>query len=290
VVAEADRLIREVWPVDGPGSEMHIGDLYWSLFHRRLRDPENSVALWYDSDGGLQGLTLFPGPTWCDIICRPAHLASSLGEEMIAWAVRACHGKNPQPTAPLVLRIGRRVTSPERLQFLERLGFRPMNFGYFAFAVKAHAEPGRQPLPAGFVCRPLRQEDVPSRVAAFNLAFPGENLSADDHETLRSCPGYVEALDLVVVHHCDDVAAFCTLWMDEANGVGLVEPVGCHPEYRRRGLTQYVILEGLRRLWARGAKQAIVRVHSENAAAQQLYQSCGFAQVSNAFGHERRIA
>jgi ribosomal protein S18 acetylase RimI-like enzyme len=209
---------------------------------------------------------------------------------MIAWAVRACHRKNPQPTAPLVLRIGRRVTSPERLQFLERLEFRPMNFGYFAFAVNAHAEPGRQPLPAGFVCRPLRQEDIPSRVAAYNLAFPGENLSVDDHERLRSCPGHVEALDLIVVHLSDDVAAFCTLWMDEANGAGLVEPVGCHPAYRRRGLTQHVILEGLRRLWARGAKQAIVRVHSENAAAQQLYQSCGFAQVSNAFGHERRIA
>jgi ribosomal protein S18 acetylase RimI-like enzyme len=165
-----------------------------------------------------------------------------------------------------------------------------MNFGYLALAVDAHAEPKHQQLPAGFVCRPLRQEDIPSRVAAFNLAFPGENLSVGDHVTLRSCPGFVDALDLVVVNQSDDVVAFCTLWIDDTNGVGLVEPAGCHPDYRRRGLTQFVILDGLQRLWALGAKQAIVRVHSENTAARQLYQSCGFSLVSSAVGHERRIA
>jgi ribosomal protein S18 acetylase RimI-like enzyme len=77
--------------------------------------------------------------------------------------------------------------------------------------------------------------------------------------------------------------------MDDANGVGLLEPVGCHPESRRRGLTQFVILEGLQRLWARGAKQAIVRVHSENLAARQLYRACGFSTASTSFGHEKRI-
>jgi hypothetical protein len=145
VVADAHRLILEVRPVYGPGSEMYVGDLYWSLFHRRLRDPKKPVALRYDTDGVPEGLTLFPGPTWCDIICRPAHLASSLGEEMIVWAVRECHRKNPQPTESLMLRIGRRITSPEWLQFVERLGFRPVNFGYFAFAVEAPPSQGASP-------------------------------------------------------------------------------------------------------------------------------------------------
>jgi GNAT superfamily N-acetyltransferase len=290
VVAQVRRLIQDVWPVYGPGSEMHVGDLYWSLFHRRLPDLENPLALWHDADGALQGMTLFPGRTWCDMVLRPAHFASSLGEEMIAWAVREFQRKNPQPTEPLVLRIGRRVTSGERLQFLERHGFRPMNFGYLALAVDAHAEPKHRQLPPGFVCRPLRQEDIPSRVAAYNLAFPGEDLSVSDHVALRSCPGHVEALDLVVLNPCGDVVAFCTLWIDEANAAGLVEPAGCHPEYRRQGLTRFVILDGLRRLWELGAKQATVRVHSDNAAARLLYQSCGFSLVSNAFGHERTIA
>jgi hypothetical protein len=114
---------------------------------------------------------LFPGPTWCDIILRPAHFASSLSEEIIAWAVRECRGKNPQPSGPLVLRIGRRATSPERLEFLERLGFERMTFGYLALAVDAQAEGQRQQLPAGFVCRPLQQEDIPSRVATYHLVF-----------------------------------------------------------------------------------------------------------------------
>jgi ribosomal protein S18 acetylase RimI-like enzyme len=268
---------------------MHVGDLYWALFHHRLRDPENPVALWYDAAGALQGMTLFPGQTWCDIVLRSAHFASSLSEEMMAWAVEQWRRKNPAPTGTQVLRIGRRVTSPERLAFLERLGFERMNFGYLVLAVDAHAECQRGELPAGLVCRPLQSEDIPSRVAAYNLAFPGEDLSAEDHAISRSCPGYDPALDLVVVHRSGTVVSFCTLWMDDANGAGLLEPVGCHPEFRRRGLTQFVISAGLEHLWARGAKQAIVRVHSENRAAQLLYQSCGFSAASTAFGHEKRI-
>jgi ribosomal protein S18 acetylase RimI-like enzyme len=289
VLADARQLITEVWPVYGPASEMHVGDLYWALFHRRLRGHESPVALWYDAAGALQGMTLFPGQTWCDVVIRPAHLASPLSEEIVAWAERECRRKNPQPTGPLVLRIGRRVTSPERLAFLERMGFERMNFGYLALAVDAHTvcQPGL--LQTGFVCRPLQAEDIPGRVAAYNLAFPGEDLSVEDYATMRSCPGYDPTLDLVVVDPSGAVASFCTLWLDDVNRVGLVEPVGCHPEFRRRGLAQYVMLAGLQRLWARGAKQTIVRVHCENTAAQQLYQSCGFSMASTAFGHEKRI-
>jgi ribosomal protein S18 acetylase RimI-like enzyme len=268
---------------------MHVGDLCWGLFHRRPADLDGPVALWHDAAGALQGMTFFPGRTWCDVVLRPAHFASSLGEEMVAWAVRECRRKNPRPTEPLVLRIGRRVTSLERSEFLERLGFERMSFGYLALAVDAHAGPQRVQPTAGFVCRPLRQEDVSSRVATHNLAFPGEDLSVDAYSTLRSCPGHDPTLDLAIVDRSDDVVSFCTLWLDEANGVGLVEPTGCHPGQRRRGLTRWVILEGLQRLWARGAKQAVVRVHSENAAARALYESCGFSTVCTAFGHEKRI-
>jgi ribosomal protein S18 acetylase RimI-like enzyme len=234
-------------------------------------------------------MALFPGQTWCDIVLRPAHVASSLSEEIVAWAVRECRRKGHDAAGPLVLRVGRRVTSPERLALLERMGFERMNFGYLALAVDAHAESQGRHLQTGFVCRPLHPEDIPARVATYNLAFPGEGLSVEDYEFLRSCPGYDPALDLVVVDRSQAVVAFCTLWLDDVNGVGLLEPVGCHPEFRRRGLTQFVIAAGLHRLWARGTKQVIVRVHSENEAARLLYQSCGFSPASTAFGHEKTI-
>lgn len=288
VVASAHRLISELWPLFGAGAEMHVGDLYWALFHRRLPDPAAAVGLWR-ADGVLQALTVFPGRTWCDVVFRPEHASSSLSEAIIDWAIRECRRKNPQPTEPLVLRIGRRVFSPERLAFLERLGFAPMNTGYLALRVDAPAPRQHRELPAGFVCRPLQPGDIPSRIAAYNLAFPGEDLSLDDYLGLRSCAGYDPSLDLVVVTASGAIASFCTLWLDEANRVGLLEPVGCHPAYRRRGLTQFAIQEGLEHLWARGAKQAIVRVQSENLAARSLYFSCGFSIACMAYGHEKRI-
>ena len=262
LLTDAHRFISEVWPLHGPGSEMHVGDLYWGLFHRHLRDRQYPVRLWHDADGVLQGLTVFPGPTWCDIILRPAHYASSLGEEIIAWAVRECLRKDPQPTEPLVLRIGRRVTSPGRLAFLARRGFERMSFGYLALAVNAHGERQGQQLPPGFVCRPLQQEDIPSRVAAYNLAFPGED-----------CPS-------MIIWTCGRVRDM------------ILPRSGRRPSRRRRCLVLYPVarrserrgaggtgwlssvasptridaicdLQGLNRLSAR-AKQAIVRAHSEN--------------------------
>ena len=53
---------------------------------------------------------------------------------------------------------------------------------------------------------------------------------------LKARGHFVRALDLVVVDASGTVAAFCTLWCDAANRVGLVEPVGCDPRFRRRGL------------------------------------------------------
>jgi GNAT superfamily N-acetyltransferase len=289
VIDDIHRFISEVWQVCGASSEMHIGDFYWSLFHRASTDRTASVSLWYDDADILQGIGLFPGTTWCDMVVRPVHLASSLSEDMIAWAIRECRRKHPYAKAPLLLRLGRRVTAPERLELLARLGFRQMDFGYLSLTIAVHPQKQRGSLPNGFVCRPLNEHDIQSRVAAHNSAFPGEEMSVTDYSCLMACPGYERTLDLVVVNPSGAIASFCTLWLDEINCAGLLEPVGCHPQYRRQGLTRYVIIEGLQRLWERGATEAIVRAHSDNVAAVSLHKSCGFTVASTTFGHEKEI-
>jgi ribosomal protein S18 acetylase RimI-like enzyme len=104
-----------------------------------------------------------------------------------------------------------------------------------------------------------------------------------------SSPGYDRSLDLVVVDPSGAVVSFCTLWHDAVNRVGLVEPVGCDPRFRRRGLSRFVLLEGLRRLQERGATKAVVRVHNKNAGALALYVACGFGVVTSTFGYEKRV-
>jgi GNAT superfamily N-acetyltransferase len=289
---DIDRLISEVWSISGPHAEMHIGDLYWALFRSTRIDRRAATRLLRDAAGAPVGAAIYPGESWCDIVVRPDPAADGVAEELIDWAVAECQRKNRRKTEPVVLRIGRRISSPSQRQLLERRGFAPMTYGYPALMCDLNKS-GRQarlPLPVGFSCLELPESASWSRVAAYNAAFPGESMTAEDYRCLTSSPGYHPSLDLVVVDPSGTVASFCTLWHDAVNRVGLVEPVGCDPRFRRRGLSRLVMLEGLRRLEGRGATSAVVRVHHQNTAALALYAACGFHVVTSTFGYERRVA
>ena len=49
-------------------------------------------------------------------------------------------------------------------------------------------------------------------------------------------PVYDRDLDIVAVSADDRIGAFCIVWMDAVNRVGLFEPVGTHPDFQRKGL------------------------------------------------------
>jgi ribosomal protein S18 acetylase RimI-like enzyme len=89
-------------------------------------------------------------------------------------------------------------------------------------------------------------------------------------------PTYRPELDLVVIGPGEAFATCTIIWFDEQNRIGVFEPVGCHPQYRRRGLTKAMMFEGMRRLQALGAERAFVASAHDNAASNHLYESCGF--------------
>ena len=99
------------------------------------------------------------------------------------------------------------------------------------------------------------------------------------YRNIMRLPGYRRELDIVVETEDGDLAACCTCWLDEENLVGEFEPVGCHPDYRQRGLTRAAMLEGMRRLRSLGAESAVVSTHPLNTPAMALYKSCGFELV-----------
>ena len=71
-------------------------------------------------------------------------------------------------------------------------------------------------------------------------------------------------------------AAFALVWVDAANRTAIFEPVGCHPDHRRRGLTRALLVECCARLRTRGLVQALVGTSTTNEAATSLYRSAGF--------------
>jgi mycothiol synthase len=149
---------------------------------------------------------------------------------------------------------------------------------YFVTTRSLQGEIPLSVLPDGFSIRAVAGEHEADAVqavhgTAFGRAWqPGEYL-----QVMRSSSFHIER-ELVVVAPDDRFAAFLVYWIDPISKSGLFEPVGCHPDFQRRGLTKALMYEGLRRMAAQGMTMAIV-VHEApdgNPASTALYRSVGF--------------
>lgn len=84
-------------------------------------------------------------------------------------------------------------------------------------------------------------------------------------------------------------AASALIWLDPAHGVGLLEPVGLHPEYRRLGLSRAVCLAALHALRDRGGPAAIVQPRGDEAypIPFALYRGLGFQTLGRTLTYRR---
>ena len=70
------------------------------------------------------------------------------------------------------------------------------------------------------------------------------------------------------------MAAMLVLWLviDEAH----IATIATHPDFRRRGIGEQLMIEALRSARAEGAARAFLEVRSGNTAAQAMYKKYGF--------------
>lgn len=90
------------------------------------------------------------------------------------------------------------------------------------------------------------------------------------YQRLRQAPDYRADLDLAVVDAVGEIVSFAGVWFDEVNKIGILEPVGTHPDYRRLGLGRAVIYEGINRIAREGATKVFV------GSGQEFYRRIGF--------------
>ncbi|NUQ33024.1 MAG: GNAT family N-acetyltransferase, partial [Dermatophilaceae bacterium] len=102
---------------------------------------------------------------------------------------------------------------------------------------------------------------------------------------------YRHDLDWVAVDEDDRMVASVIVWLDEATGVGLVEPVGCVPDHRGRGLAGAVTLAALHHLGEVGGSLAQVspRGDDDYPGPQRLYRSLGFRPTARTVTWTRSV-
>jgi len=136
--------------------------------------------------------------------------------------------------------------------------------------------------PAGYTIRALGDEsELPARSwlswKAFHPDEPDEKYEGWEwYKNVQRVPLYNRELDILAVASDGELAAFCTVWVDNVTRTAVFEPVGTHPKHQKRGLGKAVMSEGQRRAQKLGATLASVSSYSTGAHA--LYTSMGFTE------------
>lgn len=144
-----------------------------------------------------------------------------------------------------------------------------------------------QPIPdsvhsSGYIVRALGDEsELPARSwlswKAFHPNEPDAKYQGWEwYKNVQRVPLYRRDLDIVAIASDGELAAFCTVWLDDVTRTAVFEPVGTHPNHQKRGLGKAVMSEGLHRAQKLGA--SLATVSSYGTAAHALYESMGFTE------------
>ena len=213
---------------------LHVGDIVWRVWDTLIAyDPCRVIGVWEEDGGDLLGFALFyPMYAGFNLQVHPAHRGGKLEEGMLAWAEgRARQLACQEGHAGAIDAWDVFEGDTERIGLLERRGFARRPDDVYCLATRSlDATIPAPELPAGYVVRGLAgDEDVAERVAH------RPEVTTERYRAFMRAPGYDRDLDLVAEVPDGRFGAYCICWMDPANGVGELEPVGTRPGFRRRG-------------------------------------------------------
>ena len=171
--------------------------------------------------------------------------------------------------------------------------------GYSAYRVWDHVNerPLAEAVPdvelrSGFSIRATTPVEARSLTQLGSVIFGGtgavESMHADTAGPVGPASEWPRTL--VVVAPDGQLAGMVTIYLDRRNRVGLFEPVGVHPRFRRLGLARAAMAQGLREMAAAGMRVARVCHDATNVGAAGLYRSLGFEKRHTTLGYRRRDA
>ncbi len=118
--------------------------------------------------------------------------------------------------------------------------------------------------------RRMRLEDVPFvheiDTLSFSMPWPERSFKFEASENPASRAWVAEM--------GGHLAAMLVLWLvvDEAH----IATIATHPDFRRQGIGEQLLIEALRAARAEGAQRAFLEVREGNRAAQAMYRKYGF--------------
>lgn len=269
-----------------PG-DITVGDIDWWRFADDDPNAINTARLWLDTQGNAIGFA-WPNDDLAEVVVHPHH--RDIEEEMIAWVEGERSQSEPANGEPPTIGIWSFDADSERLAILQRRGYeRSENYVNYRRRSLAGSLPD-WPLAEGYTLRDMRGDaDIAQRVEAHLSAFNPSKMTVEKHRRVMTAPTYRADLDIVAVAPDGQYAAFCIVWFDEVTRLGIFEPVGCHSDHQRKGLSSAVMSEGMRRVRNLGATTVSVIALGGDVPSNVLYESLGFHLVGEIYAWKKRL-
>lgn len=275
-------LVQDLWDLT---SRNHIGDLAWGRFSHLGEEEEWPIALW-EEGGTIMGWGWVRWPDELVFVTRPE--AKGLADEILAWF----EGVAPATT----LNVEVLEAETDLVAALAGRGYVENLAAPWSHHTRCDlsAIPPVN-LPDGFRARNMADGlDIDDRARAHTDAWSllpfydgamskplpaTSKVSGDSYRQLARTWPWRPELDWVIEAPDGRLVACCIIWLDEKNKVAELEPVGTHPDFRRRGLGQAVCLAAMNAARDMGAETAIVYPRGDDIypVPMKTYLGIGFA-------------
>jgi GNAT superfamily N-acetyltransferase len=220
------------------GSNCHTMEIALS------KDRASLTRIWENTDGEIVAVALHEGGHQIHPNIHPGSV--QLTDEVVAWAEAAASENGDDRVFLLVwdndTAVRRVALSRGYVETRQREVIRSAFFGGWAIGIPEVAD--------GYTLRSVHNnsEDHQRVAVLLNAAFGRTFHTPEDHRAfVANSPSYREHTDLAVIATDGSFAAYGAVNVDEANGIGVFEPVGTHPNHRQLGLAKALMLEGMRR-------------------------------------------
>ena len=269
----------------------YVGDLDWWLYYStpvRGFALSDRVFVWENEAGRVVGWLYFtPGGDGFDTAILPELRGTACDEQIVAWGEEQFPARrNPESKTVSAFASD---DDPMHCAMLEGRGYKGSEY-LISYNQPLTGTLPQPDLPAGFTFLDrMREEDADRRADVHFNSFSPSRMTGEAYRHFMTAPGYDPELDVVIVAPDGRFAAFAMCWVDPVNLIGSFEPVGTRREMHRRGLGRAVMLEGLRRLQARGMKWAAVMTWIKDEGNKAFYQSLGFQHINTLLRYEKPV-
>ena len=268
----AQGLAQEVWRLEPESSEVDttVGELAWGTRQHIGREHEWRRRLWLDRDRVVAfGWIRLPDTLAFQVL--PG--CEELVDDVLDWFEGTAEGDE----LTTLVGAGRFDAALGARGFAE-----DADAPTFLYNVRELGEIEEPSLPGGYRLGTMAEESsLTRRVAVHRAAFHPSRVTEESYANVVETWPYRPELDCFVEAPDGTFASYALAWLDDANGVGELEPVGTHPDHRRRGLGRAVNLFALQQLRAAGAGRATVGCRGDDAypVPKRLYRSVGFREL-----------